>query len=137
MVLLAACGDGKTYSICDVDGLPVDQSYEFKHVAVYSDGHTTLAFDHDDPRCEPVAFDVSSSEDISPIWKITSQSTADSTIGAVGNITAKIEQFGPRGVRLKLVRADKWGTSNINAQLEALHAQAPKSSDPYLGRAHV
>ena len=130
MVFLSACYERKAHSICDVDRLPVDQSYTFTRVAIYSDGNTTLAFDHNDPQCEPVAFEASSAGDMQPIWEITSQSTRNSTIGAVGNVTAKLEKFGPSAVRLKFVGVDKWEPLSIDAQLQAVDAGMPKPSGP-------
>jgi len=130
VLLLGACDDEKPRSICDVDYLPLDQAYEFSRVAIYSDGHTSLAFDYSDPQCEPVAFELPSARDIWPIWDMTSQSTQNSTIGAVGNITAKIEKSHSRANRLRIIKVGKWEAHNIDAQLQALNARMPKPKAP-------
>ena len=124
MFFVASCSDDNLHSICDVDRLPTDQSYNFARVAIYSDGHTTLAFDYDAPDCEAVAF-ASSPNDIQSIWEVTSQSTTHSTIGAVGNVAAKLEKNGPDAVQLKFIGVDRWEARKIDAQIRALHARMP------------
>ncbi len=125
MVLQTACAGQNPQSLCDARDLVIDRTYEFAEVAIYSDGHTNLAFDYNEPKCEPVAFELASGVDMEPIWAITSRSTQNSTIGAVGNIIAKIEKYGPENVRLKIVGAGEWKARNIT-----LHLQAPLNGMP-------